>query len=238
MQKQKIYMGCITLKGIHNDFMTRDVFDYKLLLKYNGNVIPLSSGIIKTNNSLYTDFKYRNEIRENGGQNFLFTLDPYSKKLELILFNLPAKKSLMNIVFNSHEDFSSYIFNFNICNEKQKFSFDYNLIEVDPVKFVFNSLRAKIPESYNLKLWIDSGNDNKVNLIYYSSEYPNVPIRIPKYVIIGDKLNDYVLKGEIFNQNESILQFKKQLLIGKSGNIKENYKKENSIINLSYSVST
>ena len=79
--------------------------------------------------------------------------------------------------------------------------------------------------------------DSQLKALVISSSDSLIDLR--RNVILPDINNKIILKGEIFDShNISILQFERNLNSDKSIKINENYKKENSIINLSYSVST
>jgi hypothetical protein len=246
MVEQKLF-GVIKLKGIHDDFVTRDILDYNIRLKHGPVNTIISSGIIKTNNSIYTDFKFSNQIKEFGGSDFLFPLSEYFPStydnLTLIFSNSKNNREVFSSTFFSPVKISCKTFEtlFEYNDVMYKLSYGYDLIKV-PVKHLrlenmhlnLNNKNGK----YRLFMWCDTslGKMNLYDMLISSSDSL---IDLRRNVILPDINNEIILKGEIFDShNISILQFERNLNSDKSIKINENYKKENSIINLSYFVST
>lgn len=237
---QKI--GHIKLKGIHNEFLGRDILDYKLIFKHGIHPIQISSGIIRLNNFIYTDFKFSNQIREFGGDSFLFKINEYAPSaydnIEISLVD-NNKLFLSRIFFDpikvNQRSFVSHIIN----GEKYYFSYDYNILDVNSIDLRMESLMLNVPNpgKYRLFMWCES-NLGKM-FMYNTFIDSNKIIPLNMNFILGNTSDFFIIKGEIFNSHEvSLIQFEKNLYLGNYEVKNENYKKENSSINLSYSVST
>jgi len=239
----KSLIGKIKLNGIHNDFLDRDILDYKLIFKHDTSPIVFSSGIIKLNNSIYTDFKFSNQIRELGGSEFLFRINEYCMgsydNIELFLStpNEILLKSYFNPIKVNNSSFNnSFIFE----NTKYNLSYNYEILNNNSVFLKLDSLLMNLiyPGKYRLFMWCESdlGKTFVFNNWIVNS---NSPIFLKKEINVGYFNDNILLKGELFNSHEvSLIQFEKKIQLGNYEIINENYKKENLSINLSYSVST
>lgn len=239
---QKNFIGRVTLRGIHNEFLDRDIMDYKLLLNHNIHSIPISSGLVKLNTPIYTDFKFSNQIRELGGNEFLFKINEFRSSsydnVEILLLN--NNNQLIKCVFNPIKVSNKcFTHSFEYEGTKYNLSYEYDILNVDSINLKMNSIQFNClnPGKYRLFMWCES-NLGKTYL-YDNLISPNVLIDMLKQVYIGNSSDNFTIKGEIFNSHEvSLIQFEKKLKLGNYEVIKENYKKENFSINLSYSVST
>lgn len=216
MQK---HVGRIKLKGIHNDFLTREILDYKLLFKLGSKEISISEGKIRCNNQLYTRFKFDNEIREMGGETFIFPLKELnsfnSEPLFLRLFDKNNDGFLFEIMFNPYvlsKNKSELKFKFD--DEDQRFSYAFDRMESEIFKFKLRNLKISshnIEENdkFRVFMWLSS-DLGKQHLIDYKTKVNVLSSRLIDFnVVNGD---DLYLNGEIFNkQNQSVLQFKKKL---------------------------
>lgn len=243
-------IGHIKFKGIHNDFCTRDILDYTLLYSntYTNTlgVKPISSGIIKLNNDIYTNMKFSNEIREKGGVDFLFGVngdDKFSSDvLKLFLKNNESNLSLFTLVFCPLR-VTNHSFNPSFTHNEERYTLklDLNIHEVIPVNFVLNYIKIdrdvhKKLDNYSINMWVES-EMGKISIL--NSNGSSLALsKMKNNLVIGGVHNDFTLKCEIFDTfDNSLIQFTKPLLKG-NYEMFENYKKENSIINFSYSVST
>jgi hypothetical protein len=216
MKKQMV--GCIRLKGIHNDFLTRDILDYKLEINYNLKKLIISSGVMKCNSSIYTDFKFSNEIREKGGETFLFPIIKTNSNSELFRMDLYDNKNedyLCEVLFNPDKlNYFEQFMTFLVDDEKQKFKFEYEKFETEIMNFRLNFFKISSPsmkeeDLFRLFLWFES-DLGKQSLIDLKHEVNSLSKFKKNCTLI--KGNDLCLKGEVFdNKNNSMIQISKKI---------------------------
>jgi hypothetical protein len=244
MVLKKKNMGIIKLGGIHNDFLTRDILDYELIFELGSKKTIISSGKIRTNNLIYTDFKFSNEIREKGGDTFIFPLKELNKfnsePMFIRLFDRNTKDFLFETMFNPYvlsENKSEL--SFNIDDEIQRFSFNYDRIEREYFRLELRNLKISSRDleernKFRVFMWLSSSL-GKQNLIDFKKQVNVLISRLrTSYIMNGE---DLCINGEIFNEeNKSILQFRKKIFPDKKDFRNEKYESENYSLHLDYSI--
>lgn len=244
MAFKKKNMGIIKLGGVHNDFLTRDILDYELIFELGSKKTIISSGKIRTNNSIYTGFKFSNEIREKGGDTFIFPLKELNKfnsePLFIRFFDRNTKEFLFETMFNPYViSKNKFELSFNVDDEIQRFSFNYDRIEKEYFRLELRNLKIssrdlKERNEFRVFMWLSSSL-GKQNLIDFKKQANVLYSRLRGlYVMNGD---DLYLNGEIFNkENKSVLQFKNKLIPEKKDFKSEKYEKEKYSLHLDYSL--
>jgi hypothetical protein len=243
MMKKK-NMGIIKLNGVHNAFLTREILDYKLSLKYDIRDTIISSGKIKSNNEIYTDLKFSNEIREKGGQEFIFSLleDHFynSNIVNISMLNRNDGQYLFETIFHLYKvNKLKNNLNFILEDEMQSFSFFYERVEKEFLKIKLNYFKVASKnldekDSLRLFMWFSS-NLGKQSFIDCENKINNlVNYKKGMSVFYGHDLH---LNGEVFNsKNKSILQFKKKIVPEIKDFKFEKYEKGNYTLHLDYSI--